>query len=1195
MLTNVARPVFASFAFMIAALLVPAAAQTLPMESPVPSRIVSVVDDSARVAIPGSTHPLAKAAYDIGRLEATVALPRMILVVGPGPDQEQQLRTFLDSQQTRGSADYHRWLTPEEFGQKFGPSAQDIQQVTAWLQEKGFAIGGVAKGGRWIEFSGTSEQVEAAFGTQMRQYLIAGEVHVANATDISIPAALSPVVRGVLSLHNFFSKPALVRSPLKATATHNRGAPGITFGDGTHGIVPGDFAKIYDLNPLYNATPTNLNGAGQTIAIVAASNINTIATTGIDDVAIFRNLFGLPVNPPNIILNGPDPGVDTQFGVGAEATLDTEWSGAVAPNATIDVVVSGGSLTTDPIELGASFIVDENLAPIMNVSFGNCEQALGTGGNSFWDAVWEQAAAQGISAFVSSGDTGAAGCDPNAPSSTPAAGGATVSGFASTPFNTAVGGTEFNETVGGGSATTFWNATNGSGLASAIGYIPEKVWNESCSPSQAGSICAQIGQFLFFSGGGGLSTLYATPSWQTLNVTGLSALTQFTLPNSPLHPRGLPDISLSAAALNDPYVFCFSVPGTPDCQTVGNATTFNNLAGGTSFSSPAFAGIMAIVDQKMATIQPTTAGRQGLANYVLYPLATQEAFSNCNSSNRIDPTKGSACVFNDTTVANNGVPGNDVTNDPASGALGFPTTTGYDLASGLGSVDATNLVNAWAKAVGSFPGSTTTLAASFKGTPLPANVTITHGQALLISASVARNAGTGTPTGSVSLIAQGGNLSSGAGITFASLVGGSGGTATAGPVIVNNLPGGTNYNLLANFPGDGVFAGSTSNPIQVTVGAESSTTTLKSLILSANGLAFGNTVAYGDTQHILAVDADTSGVSGLLPASGNVTFTFGGNAPQAISIDNSGIAEFLDCIFPSTTCLPPGQYTVNANYAGDGLSYNPSTATSITVTVTKGNPTVSLTAPTNVGAGQSTTLTAAIGTGLGTIVATGTVQFLDGATPLGGPATLSGGQASVQVMLTSGGPHSITAAYSGDIIYNSATSAASIVTVGSPFNFTSAISSQTIAAGGTATYNVTLNGVGGFAGQVSFTCTGAPGGATCAVSPSPATLSSTITSVPLTVTVSNTANARLSPHPFKGLPFIFAGVLAAAMAGLRRRPRQRLFLFLAVFLVAGLSSCGGGGGGGGGGQRGPTNAILTVTGTSGTSTNTIMLNLTITH
>lgn len=1160
MLTKKAvRYLLVSFAIIIGFTTITQAQAGAP-RSQAPSRIVSAIDDSVRVTVKGSAPAFAKTGIDLGQLDGATSMPRMILVLGASPDQEYQARTLLDSMHTTGSPDYHHWLTPEEFGQKFGPSAQDLAQVTGWLKQHGFSVDSVAKSGRWIEFSGTSAQVEAAFQTQMRQYFVAGEAHIANANDISVPAALSPVVKGVASLHNFFSKPM-----------HRRYNPNanVPFGNQqVHAIAPADLAKIYDLGPLYTA---NLNGATQTIAIVAVSNINT------SDVATFQSVFGLAANTPNIILNGPDPGVNPGS-AGFEATLDAEWSAAVARGATIDVVVSGGSLTTDPVLLGSTFIVDQNLAAVMNVSFGLCESILDNNpvdGNSFWAAIWEQAAAQGISVFVSSGDTGAAGCDASGETLTAATQGTAISGFASTPFNTAVGGTEFNESLGLDS--TFWTETPNL-LASANGYIPEMAWNDSCTPTTPNSVCPQLpaanGQFLLLATGGGLSNgVYATPSYQTIG--GIPGLSATVLKGN----RGIPDISLDAAVQHDPYIVCFTPPGSsPDCQLPIGPNTFPNLAGGTSFASPEFAGIMAIVDQKLGS-------RQGLANYVLYPLAAAANLSGCNSNNRTVPSTGTACVFNDTTVGTNGVPGNDTTTNPTAGSLGFPSTPGYDLVTGLGSVDANNFVNAWAGV--HFSGSQTTLASS-----TGASINITHGTSVTFTVTVQKSGGGAGPTGNAAVVTseaapKGGTFAVGAGILAA-------GTFS---LPFKTLPGGT-YNVTAHYPGDGTFAASDSNIIAATVAPEGTITVLQPLILNLNNgtIVRGTTVAYGDGVNILGVDADIAGQSGLLPSSGPVTFTINGTPITPFAIDNSGIGEFLDCFFPQSTCLTPGTYTFSAIYNGDGISYGPSGASNtVTITVIKGNPSVSLSViPTQVTGTPFLVSASVVTPPLGTIVPTGTVQFFDGTTALGSPVTVNGtGGAAMNVTLNTGGNHSITAQYFGDTTYNQATSPATVVNVGAPFNFTAASAAQTIAAGGTATYNLTLTGVGGFTGAVGLACTGAPGGATCAVNPSTANLSAANSTTAVTVTVSNTANARLTPTLFRQVPFAFAGVLGAmflgAGFGLWRKPRQRLLALFTLLIIAGLCSCGGGS------PKPPTNATLTVTATNSGVSSTITLSLTVTH
>ncbi len=399
------------------------------------------------------------------------------------PQQESALKKLLDDQQDRRSPNYHKWLTPGHFGQKFGPSDADIQTITAWLQSHGFQVS-PTKGRTVMEFSGSASQVKETLHTAIHKYVVNGEQHWANASDPQIPAALTPAVSGIDSLHNFGRKPMSrffgVVSREKATGKITIPQPQFTFpvsaqnpcnaqDTNCYVVGPYDFAAIYNVAPLWNM---GIDGTGQGIAIVQNSNIN------IADAQGFRSMFGLLPNDPNIIVDGADPGVlgPGQFGSESEADLDVEWSGAVAKGAKIDLVVSADTDSTAGIDLSARYIIENNLDGIMSESFGLCEAFLGAAGNQFYNSLWEQAAAQGISVFVSSGDQGSAGCDffqGNAPQA--AANGLAVSGIASTPFNVAVGGTDFNDLL---NPEGYWRLTNDVNQASAIGYIPETTWND---------------------------------------------------------------------------------------------------------------------------------------------------------------------------------------------------------------------------------------------------------------------------------------------------------------------------------------------------------------------------------------------------------------------------------------------------------------------------------------------------------------------------------------------------------------------------------------------------------------------------------------------------------------------------------------------------------------------------------------------
>ena len=554
-------------------------AANLPLTQPpfvqVKDRITSFIDDDQRVTLRGNVHPLARAQYDAGAVAPDFPMEHMLLTLLPDSAQQDVLNQLVDAQQNPESPYYHQWLTPEQYGERFGVSDADTAQIVSWLQEHGMQVEEITAGRRSIIFSGTAAQVQAAFHTAIHTYKIGDEVHHANVSDPEIPAALVQVVGGVVSLHDFHSEP--MHGPVR------KPSPDFSSG-GAYYLAPADFATIYDLNPLYQQS---INGSSQSVAIVARSNIN------IADARQFRTFFGLPANDPQVIVNGTDPGIWSE-NEETEADLDVEWSGAVAKSATIKFVVSKSTNSSDGVDLSAQYIVNHNLAPVMSTSFGLCEASLGSSGNSFLNSLWQQAAAEGITVFVSSGDSGAAGCD--SASATKATRGRAVNGLCSTPYSICVGGTEFNDLS---TPTLYWSPSNSSGTqASALSYIPELVWNAS-GPDYG-----------LWASGGGASTVYAKPSWQA--GTGVPADGK----------RDVPDVALSSAG-HDGYLI------------YQNGELY--VVGGTSAASPSFAGVMALVVEN-------TAARQGNANVVFYSLATRQR-------------AGGASVFHDTTIGNNSVPG----------------------------------------------------------------------------------------------------------------------------------------------------------------------------------------------------------------------------------------------------------------------------------------------------------------------------------------------------------------------------------------------------------------------------------------------------------------------------------------------------------------------------------------------------------
>ena len=578
-------------------------------------RINEPVNDRRTVRLPQTTHSRIRQAQDKGRVSGDLPMERVVLTLHSDPAQQTELESFLAEQQDPSSPHFHEWLTPQQFGERFGASAADIDAIVQWLQSHGLRTTGISNGRREIEFSGTARQIEEAFQSEIHNYQFNGEMHVANAKDISIPEALAPVVSGVVSLHDFTPKPKFHRQPIAAN---------FTFGS-RHGMVPYDFATIYDVAALWNE---GFDGTGQTIAVVGRSNLDP------NDVATFRSLNGLPANTPEIIVNGTDPGVVSQDEEG-EADLDVQWSGAVARGAKIRFVVSKSTRSTDGSVLSEMYIVNNNVAPVLTTSFGFCE-VMSPSTSRFYANLWQQAAAEGISVFVASGDSGAATCDDS--SATAAKLGVSVDGEASTPYNVAVGGSQFNEN---GSDSIYWNATNNNqNRSSAKSYIPEVVWNES-------------GPDGLWSSGGGVSTVHATPSWQTgLGVPTVDPGT------TGQHHRYVPDVSLNAAG-HDGYI----------AQQRGSLVIFT----GTSASAPAFAGIMAILNQ--ATNQAN-----GNPNPRLYALAAQVP-----------------AVFHDVTSGSNAVPCVAGSPNCSGGTIaGYTAGPGYDLVTGWGSVDAYRFVHAWA-------------------------------------------------------------------------------------------------------------------------------------------------------------------------------------------------------------------------------------------------------------------------------------------------------------------------------------------------------------------------------------------------------------------------------------------------------------------------------------------------------------------
>jgi hypothetical protein len=714
----------------------------------VASRVVAHVDEARLVRLTGNTHPMARPEFDKGLVEPGKMLERMVLVLQRSPEQEAALAALNERQYDPSSPDFHHWLTADEFGKLYGPSDADITAVTSWLENHGFQIYEVGKGRVWIQFSGTVAQVQEAFHTEMHKYMVNGKEHISNDRDPQIPEALSPVITGLASLNDFFprhySHPGnYVKRDLKTgkysvvdpaaftsgTMMQQKGS--LSVGKGSSGGVqpefgyvdastgyqreelsPFDVATIYNILPLWNET-TPINGKGVKVAIVALSDVET------SDFNTFRSSFGLPAATLTTLHSGTDPGITGSQG---ENTEDTEMVSATAPGAQVVLVADVDNATTNGLVTAVTYIVDNNVAPILTMSYGTCELDNGTATNSLFNQTFQQAATAGISSFVAAGDSGSAVCTrqngtpPYADSD-----GLQVSGMASSPYVTAIGGTDvqwpFVEATK--PPSTYWNSTNDAHGASAKGYMPEMSWNDTCtnplllnvySYSTNEALCnaaidGSPGLVEMASGSGGVSRCttptgttpatcaggYAKPSWQT-GVAGIPADGK----------RDLPDVSMFAA-----YGFQDStgIPGSAllICQASDNPANSCDYSnpdyiiyqenGGTSAASPLTAGIMAMVIQK-------TGSSQGLANPVLYQLAAKEDYASCNSNT---VKAGNSCIFYDTTTGSNAavcITGatNCVTStsgDQVGILSGYKATAGYDLTTGLGTFNVANLVNAW--------------------------------------------------------------------------------------------------------------------------------------------------------------------------------------------------------------------------------------------------------------------------------------------------------------------------------------------------------------------------------------------------------------------------------------------------------------------------------------------------------------------
>lgn len=682
------------------------------------NRITSTIDNNRRVTLKGHIRPEVQPQNDRGPAnpDTEIAYATVLLKVDPS------VATFLTQQQTPGSAVYHKWLTPEQFGDRFGAGPNDMRKITAWIESQGLKVHDVARGRHWITFSGTAATVGRAFGTEIHSYVVNGEPHYANATEPSIPQALAGVVGGFRGLNDFHAKSMAIRSRNQPTI-QTKGAPSYTDSFGEHFLAPDDLATMYNISALYKA---GIDGTGQTLVIAGESSIN------LADIAAFQTRFNLPLNPPQLQLYGTSPGTN---GAQIEANLDLEWSSAVARNATIIYAYASSVFTA------AQYAIDQNLGQVMSISFGECEQY----GSLAYRGVAQQANAQGITIFISSGDSAAATCDRDGPVPQ-ATHGATASWPSSFPEVTSVGGTELDDSAGG-----YWAAQNNANGASALSHIPEIPWNDTVVADTLEG------------GGGAPSALFAKPDWQVGPGVPADGM------------RDTPDVSLPAS----PYQYSYLVEFSGSLIGVG----------GTSASSPAWAGIAALLNQYLVNNKVLAQPGLGNINPALYRLA-----------------QATTDVFNDITRGDNKVPCLQGSPDCARGTLGFAAGPGYDLATGLGSVNVFNLASEWNSGTASMLTLSTDLTTAALTDTVTATATVTGSGA--------------APTGSVDFIVS--NQIGGITLGTAVLAATGANTSTATIMLGGNQIAIGNGPLQALYRGDAVYSGSSgSTTVNITIPATS--------------------------------------------------------------------------------------------------------------------------------------------------------------------------------------------------------------------------------------------------------------------------------------------------------------------------------------------------------------------------------------
>jgi hypothetical protein len=916
---------------------------------------------------------------DLGAVEDTMPVTHMKLVLKQSDEQKLALENLLARQHQKGTPEYHQWLTPQEFGEAFGGSSADVAKITEWLESQGFKVNGVANGGRIVDFSGDARTVREALGVNLHYFQQMGAKRYANINAPHIPAALAPVVGGIFGLNRFSAKPMHTDPKLltySESAQHfvpvevTGAKPAVraipdTVLSGNQYEGGQDFYTIYNESGLLTqASP--INGTGATVAVIEQSDIayGTVnGTTGVatgGDVVSFRTLFKVPGTLTMKVFHGFGADTCTDPGIIAdeeEASLDAEWANATAPSATL-IFMSCDENIDNGIFSSLFALVDNNLGDSMSMSYGESElyETAGDSTYQFLDAEYGQAAAQGQTIAVSTGDSGSDVKDQN---QTAAVSGISVSVLSDSPYVTAAGGTDFQDEYDQleGSTTskisTYWSTsqTVAGGFKTAKSYVPETAWNSSCAGSLTARLEGYTGAALpndcdgagssflanVIGGSGGFSTVYSAPAYQT-GTSGFSGT-----------HRAQPDVALFASSgwWSHALLFCDQTDsGQTNCQS----GIFS--AGGTSFVAPQLAGVFGLLRQK-------TAGRVGSVNPVLYSLARSQygTATNCSANGQTANTglttglPASTCTFRDVTTGNNDVgcsagalscfvnaghtAGVLSTTGAASLTIAYPSTVAYDEATGLGSLNIANLVNNYAGAIttNTVVAASPTVIAENKSTTLTATVTENSSFPLPVGGTVTFKEGATTlgtcalVSGTCSLTVTGATLGVGNDSVTASF----GGTGSY-PASVSTILTVTVGNL--------VFTSVSHNFGQVAVGTTASTYGVQMTNLSSSAFPFSLTLG-GVVQPNTATASpftqqNNCGASLAAGASCEIVFSFKPTASGPVSTTWSVASTAADFFAPSNGGTLQGSGTTQGGVSLTTAGHNFGTVTVGTTSATYG-------------------------------------------------------------------------------------------------------------------------------------------------------------------------------------------------------------------------------------------------------------------